>query len=739
MPAFPFYKQLDGMDCGPSCLRMIAKYYGKAYSLQYLREKSRINREGVSIQGISEAAESIGFKTMGVMLTFDKLVEEAPLPCIVHWEQEHFIVIHDIKESSSLFGRQTKGKKIYYADPKSGLGIYTENDFLKGWLSTTRNEKMGTALLLEPSPTIHEEIEETSTHHITLEKLFAYLKGYKKLLTQLGLGLLAGCILQMVFPFLTQSIVDIGINNQNLNFVYLVLAAQLMLFAGRTFVDIVRSWILLHISSRINVSLLSGFLTKLMRLPISFFDTKMFGDIMQRFSDHHRIESFLTSTTLETLFSIVNILVFGIVLAVYYLPIFGIFITGTLLYCVWIVLFQKKRRLLDYRNFAVEARNQSSLIQLIQGITEIKLANIELKKRWEWEKIQAQLFKLNIKSLALSQYQQAGAFFLNEGKNILITFLSAKAVIEGQLTLGEMLAIQYIIGQLNAPVEQLIRFFQTMQDAQISIERMNEIHRIADEEPYNHTKANQLPIQRSLTISNLTFQYPGTLEPVLKNIHLHIPEGMITAIVGMSGSGKTTLLKLLLKVYEPSTGKISIGENNLSNISQRTWRNECGVVMQDGFLFSDTIAHNIALSEEYPNDEQLLKAVQLANIQSYIDSLPLGFQTKIGMEGNSISQGQKQRILIARAVYKNPSFVFLDEATNALDTDNESNIMRNLEQFFIGRTVLIVAHRLSTVRNADKIIVLHQGEIAEEGTHEELIHRKGKYFTLVKNQLELGN
>jgi len=503
-------------------------------------------------------------------------------------------------------------------------------------------------------------------------------------------------------------------------------------------VGFIRSWILLHISTRINISLLSDFFIKLMKLPLSFFDTKLFGDLMQRIHDHRRIETFLTNSSLDSIFSLFNLLVFGAVLAFYNLAIFLIFLLGTVLYAGWVVLFLNQRKKLDVKRFEAESKNQSGLVQLIQGMQEIKLANSERQKRWEWERVQAGLFKLNQRGMALNQYQQAGALFLNEGKNIFITFLAAKAVIEGQLTVGAMLAVQYIIGQLNSPIEQLIYFLQSMQDAQLSLGRLNEIHQLSDEEPVNQLTIAQLPEDKSLILRKVNFTYSGTNERVLQYIDLHIPEGKTTAIVGMSGSGKTTLLKLLLKFYTPSSGEIRVGEANLSNLSHQLWRSECGVVMQDGFIFSDTIAPNIAVGEERPDTQKLLHAVKVANIQSFIESLPLGYNTKIGMEGNGISQGQKQRILIARAVYKDPAFLFFDEATNALDAENESVIMRNLEEFFLGRTVVVVAHRLSTVRNADQIVVLHKGKIAEQGTHEELTCFRGDYYRLVKNQLELG-
>ncbi|RDB05079.1 peptidase domain-containing ABC transporter [Runella aurantiaca] len=782
MKSFPFYKQLDAMDCGPTCLRMVAKYHGQSYGVQPLRAAAEIGKEGVNLLGIAQAAESIGFKTLGVKVTLQKLLEEAPLPCIVHWGQNHFVVVYG-KGIGALSSMRRKGgdvtpRGIEVADPAAGLLTYTYKEFESKWATTVVDgEKVGVALLLEPSPKFFQDPLSLSGRgddsqragdrgKIGLPYLFGYLWRYKGLISQLGLGLLVGSILQLVLPFLTQSVVDVGIQTRNLHFITLVLTAQVMLFVGRVSVDFIRSWVLIHISTRINLNILSDFLTKLLKLPLSFFDTKLTGDILQRIGDHHRIEQFLTGTSLNTLFSLFNLVVFSVVLAYYNLSIFGVFLIGSVLYALWVTIFLRYRRQLDHKRFALASQNQSSLIQLITGVQEIKLNNAEHLKRWQWENLQVRQFKLSMKGLALGQYQQAGALFLNEGKNIAITFLAATAVVNGQMTLGGMMALQYIIGQLNSPVEQLVQFMQQWQDAQISLERLNEIHKLEDEDkPASQGLiyaqlltggGGEKGMPRGIGVTNLTFTYPGAgNEPVLKNINLHIPAGKITAIVGTSGSGKTTLLKLLLKFYEPQMGEINFAHSSLSGegsfhgklslkqISHRQWRSQCGTVLQDGFIFSDTIANNIAVGDEVPNVHKLLHAVHVANIQSFIEELPLGYNTKIGAEGNGISQGQKQRLLIARAVYKNPDYLFFDEATNALDANNESVIMRNLDEFFKGgptgrRTVIVVAHRLSTVKNADQIVVLEKGEIAEIGTHVELVQKRGKYFELVSNQLELA-
>jgi len=728
MSKFPFFKQYDAMDCGPSCLRMIAAFYGKTYSLQKLRQLAHITREGVSLLGLSEAAEAIGFRTIGARITLAQLAE-APKPCMVHWDQEHFVVVHNYRKGV-----------VHVADPAFGLIKYPEEEFKKHWLATVRQgEQKGICLLLEPTPTFFG-LESEEADRGNLRYLLKYLRPHRKLVAQLVLGFLAGSIIQLIFPFLTQSIVDVGINTQDINFIYLILAAQMMLFFSRMTVDFIRSWILLHISTRINISIISDFLIKLMKMPIGFFDTKMIGDLLQRIGDHKRIERFLTSQSLGVLFSVFNIVIFSIVLVIYNVPIFLIFFFGSLLYIGWIFLFLRKRRELDYKRFVQLSDNQSKLIQLINGMQEIKLNNYERQKRWEWERIQARLFKVNVKSLSIQQYQQAGSVFINESKNIVITVLAATAVVNGHMTLGMMLAVQYIIGQMNSPLDQLIEFMQVSQDAKISLERLGEIHNQKDEEQGQTEKLDTLPISSDIVISDLVFQYEGPSSPkVLDNINLVVPRGKVTAIVGTSGSGKTTLVKLMLGFYPPVSGSIRIGDAELAAYKQHWWRAKCGAVMQDGFIFSDTIANNITVGDEVVDKQRLNYAVRMANIQEYIEALPLKYNTKIGPEGIGLSQGQKQRILIARAIYKNPEFIFFDEATNALDANNEKVILENLDEFFSGKTVVVVAHRLSTVKNAHQIVVLEKGNIVEMGNHEELTQKKGAYYHLVKNQLELGN
>lgn len=726
---FPTYIQADYKDCGPTCLKIIAKFYGKVLNIQTLRTLSETNRDGSNLLFLSDAAEKIGFRSLGVKLDLNKL-QEAPLPCILHWNKEHYVVLYKIKKN-----------KYYISDPAIGLIEYNKEEFLKFWIGNNSDENTneGIALLLEPTPKFNQsefDVEDDKSFGFNL--LFKYIVPYKSYVLQLVFGLLAGSLLQLIFPFLTQSVVDVGIKNQNIHFIYIVLFAQLFLFLGKTALELIRSWILLHLSARINIALISDFFIKLMNLPISFFDVRMTGDIMQRINDHHRIERILTTSSLNVLFSVINMFIMGGVLAYYNLKIFAVFFLGSFCYFLWVILFLKRREKLDYKRFSEVSQEQSKVIELINGMQEIKLHNAEKQKRWGWEYIQARLFRVSMKGLVLEQTQSIGSNFINELKNIIIIFLSAKLVIDGTITLGMMMAISSIVGGLNGPIVQLISFIREAQDAKISLARLSEIHEKEDETQQEDSQTDEIPENNDIIIKNLSFKYTGSDVNVLDDLNLTIPANKITAIVGTSGSGKTTLMKLLLKFYEPNQGEISVHKTALKNIAQKTWRNHVGTVMQEGYIFSDTIANNIAIGVTNIDKERLKYASDVANIKDFIEDYPLGFNTKIGMEGIGMSTGQKQRLLIARAVYKNPEMLFFDEATSALDANNEKVIMEKLNFFFKDKTVVVIAHRLSTVMNADQIVVLEKGKIVEVGNHQELVNLQGSYFELVKNQLQLG-
>lgn len=729
-----YFPQYDKMDCGPTCLRMISKYYGKYYSLQTLRKKCCISREGVSMLGISDAAESIGFHSCGIRCTINELAGNATLPCILHWNNNHFVVLYSIKKAyhSNYF--------FYIVDPNSGFSKYNQKEFERCWCNMINgNERSGLALLLTPNSDF-KQIDDEPEHTTKRDLLFfaRYLLPYKGQFAQLLFGMALGSLIQMSFPFLTQAMVDIGIGDHNLGFITLVLIAQLALFLSQLAVGFLRSWIMLHINSRIDIALISDFLMKLMKMPLHYFDTKMTGDIMQRIGDHSRIKSFLMGNTVSILFSIINFFIFAGILGYYHPLILLIFLCGNTLHVVWILSFMRFRRELDIKRFNQSAGEQSKIIQLIQGMQEIKLNNCERQKRWEWEHIQVKLFKINVRGLSVGQIQQAGSSFFTQTTNIIVSFIAAKAVVDGQMTLGMMMSLTYIIGQVAAPIGEFIGFAQSFQDAKISLERLNEVHNQVDEEQNIESKLTHLPTNCDIHLKDVTFSYSGAdRDYALDGVSLTIPANKVTAIVGASGSGKTTIIKLLQGFYEPLRGQITIGNSPLSLINPHLWRSKAGSVMQESFIFSDTIARNIAIATDEIDLDRLHHAVKVANIEDYINSLPLGYSTKIGMEGNGLSAGQRQRILIARAVYKNPEFIFFDEATNSLDANNESIIMDNLQSFYRGKTVIVVAHRLSTVRHADKIVVLDHGKVIEEGTHEELTARRGAYYKLVKNQLEL--
>ena len=733
--SFPHYQQQEAVDCGPTCLRMIAKHYGKVYSAEMLRKHSYISREGVSMLGISDAVEYIGFHTLGVKITFEQLVRDGTYPCILHWNQNHFVVCYRIKK------RRDGDYDIYISDPATQKLCFNRKEFLKCWISTKeKGHDCGTALMLEPGVEFGEREDDIETGKHSLGYFLRYLKPYKSQFVQLMMGLLVGSVLQLIFPFLTQAMVDWGIEGGDMNVITLILIAQLVLFVVQLSVGYIRSWIMLHVSSRINIALISDFLMKLMSMPLHFFDTKRTGDIMQRIGDHGRIKSLLMGNSLNMVFSIVNFFVFTAVLGYYNLTILGIFAVGNTLYVLWVLYFMRYRRELDIKRFYQASTEQSKMIQMIQGMQDIKLNNCEKQQRWEWERIQVKLFKISVRGLAIGQVQQTGSAFFNQSTNILTTYIAARAVVNGEMTLGMMMSLTYILGQVSAPIRDFISFAQKWQDAKISLERLNEIHAQEDEEHDIDMKMSRLPKNRSIEIKNLAFSYSGAeRDYAVKDINLSIPEQKVTALVGESGCGKSTLIKLLQGFYTPNSGSIRVGGMPLNAINPHLWRSRTGSVMQESFIFSDTIARNIALDTDEIDVERMYDAAILANADEFISAMPMGYNTKIGMEGNGVSQGQRQRILIARAIYKNPEYLFFDEATNALDATNERLIMNNLYDFYKGKTVVVAAHRLSTVMNADQIVVMKKGRIVEVGTHRELVERRGEYYALVKNQLELGN
>ena len=725
--------QHDSMQCGIACLQMVCKYFGREYSLDSLSKLCFATTEGVSMLGINEAANTLGLHTISARVT-TTMLGKAPLPSILHWDQNHFVVLYKVK----------KGKKFYVADPGKGLVTYGLDEFKQHWISTKSNgEDKGIAMFLETTPaffTYKMEDEEHIKEKRSFRFLFGYVKKYRKYFGQIILGLIVGSLLQLVLPFLTQSIVDVGIKNQDIGFVWLILLGQLMLTVSRTAIDFIRRWLLLHISLRINISLVSDFFIKLLKLPMSFFDTKLMGDLMQRMNDHSRVNNFLTQQTLNITFAMLTFVVFSVVLFFYNKLVFVIFLLGSILYGAWMTLFLKRRKVLDYELFEQQAINNNKTYEFITSMQEIKLQDCEQRRRWEWEDTQAELFGVQMKSLKLQQTQEAGSIFINEVKNIIITVVAATAVIHGQMTLGMMLAVQYIIGQLNSPVEQLMNFFYSLQDVKISLERINEIHQMDDENGKVGLQTSIEDKSEGIDIKDIMFKYdPHALRKTIDDVNIHIPQGKVTAIVGASGSGKTTLIRLMLGYYPVLEGQINIGNTNINKLNKKWWRRQCGVVMQDGVIFSESIARNIAVDDGDIDKERLLKAAEIACIKEYVMALPLKFNTKIGRDGVGLSQGQKQRILIARAVYKNPDYIFLDEATNSLDANNERSIVENLDKFYKGKTVVIVAHRLSTVKNADQIVVIDHGKVVEEGNHESLTAKRGAYYNLVKNQLELGN
>lgn len=726
---FYFYKQHDSMQCGAACLAMICAYYKKKYPIEQIAQLCRVASSGVSVKGIADAASQLGLESFVGYFSLEQL-QNIPLPCIIHWNQNHFVVLYQIKKSGY----------VYIADPGKGKVRYSIREFKKHWINSyIDKQEFGVALLLNPTNRFGNIVENYSQKR-SLNFILDYIKQYNRYFKLIIIGLFLGCILQFIMPFLTQLIVDVGVKNKDIDFIWIVLLGEFMIVVGCTFTDFIRRWLLLHISMRINISLVSDFLIKLMKLPMSFFDARLLGDILQRINDHERVQIFLTTQAMNMVFSILTFMVFSIVMCMYNTTIFIVFLLGSLIYILWLTLFFKRRKIIDYELFEQQAINHSKTYQLITSIQEIKLQNCERRRRWEWEDIQADLFAVQMKSLKLQQSQEAGSIFINEVKNITVTVLAATSVINEQMTLGAMLAIQYIIGQLNSPVEQFMNFIYSLQDVRISLDRINEIHSLENEEHGEKNIDSFKSNDKTIIINDVNFRYDiHSIKNTLEGISIKIPSGKITAIVGSSGSGKTTLIKLILGYYPVMNGYINIAGYNINKYNLKWWRKQCGVVMQDGIIFSESIARNIAVDDEDIDVQKLKQASKIANIYDYIMSLPLQYDTIIGVDGGiGLSQGQRQRILIARAIYKDPPFIFLDEATNALDAKNERIIVENLNKFYKGRTVVIVAHRLSTVKNADQIIVLDKGEVVEIGNHVSLIKEQGVYYNLVKNQLELG-
>ena len=729
---FPLDKQLDMMDCGPASLKMISKYYGKYYSLQYLRDLCGNTREGVSLAGISHGAEVIGLRSLAAHCSTQDLIDKVPLPIIIHWDNSHFVVLYDIKE------KLNNKANFYVADPARGYVTYDKNEFEDKWIKRNENKTSGIALILEPQADFKQrQAGEKAERGRNLENIMGYFLPYKKSFLYLGIVMLLITAMQAVLPFISKAVIDVGIQTQDVSFINIVLIANLALIVSITLSSAVRDWILQHMSSRINIALISDYLIKLMKLPVSFFENKMLGDILQRANDHERIRSFILNNSLNLVFSSLTFAIFGVVLLIFNKIIFWIFLFGSILYILWVMCFLKLRKKLDWDYFELNAKNQSYWVETIGAIQDIKINNYEQTKRWKWEGIQARLFKVNLRMLGINNVQNLGASFIDSVKNLLITFFCAKAVIAGEITFGVMISTQFIIGMLNGPVQQLISFMVGFQFAQISFMRLNEVQTLKDEDEDTGNNDMELTGDKSLVLNNVSFQYSAVSPLILKNINLIIPEGKVTAIVGDSGSGKSTLLKLLLRIYKPSYGEILIGGMNINNIGLRQWREKCGAVMQDGKIFNDTILNNIILNDEKPDNNKLRNAVAAANIGYEIEQLPLSYQTKVGENGRALSGGQKQRVLIARALYKNPDILFFDEATNALDTINEQKITAALDEVFHGKTVIVVAHRLSTIRKSDQIVVMRDGQIVEVGDHEALMQRRGRYFQLVESQSEI--
>lgn len=721
--SFPIDRQMDSQDCGPACLKMIAKYFGRFYSLQYLRDKCSIGKNGVSMLDLSNGAESIGLRTLAVKITIDQLVTDIPLPVILYWKESHYIVVY-----------KTSKKSVYVADPAKGIIKYSKEEFVEGWY--LNEESIGVALAVEPTADFRKTEKQKEISAKYFSSILSYFMPYKQSFGVVFFIMLIVTLLQGILPFISKAVIDVGIKTHDIKFINMILFGNVAILFSITIFNVIRDWVLLHVTSRVNISMISDYLIKLMNLPVAFFENKLLGDILQRAQDHERIRNFIMNNFLSLVFSILTFIIFGLILLWYSSTIFWVFMAGSVLYVGWVLIFLHVRKKLDWEYFEIMSKDQSFWVETITAIDDIKIANYEKQRRWKWEEIQAQLYFINKKVMSITNAQNLGSQFIDNIKNMAIVFLCALAVIKGEITFGVMISTQFILGMLNAPLASFINFIISAQYAKISFMRMNEIKQLPDEsEMLNASESVILPEGLDVKLSNVAFQYSSSSNPVLKNINLIIPEGKVTAIVGGSGSGKSTLLKLLLRLYKTSYGNITVGGVNMNNINLHQWRSMCGVVMQDGKMFSDTVLNNIVLDDDKIDYEKVRKVCKIAQIDSEIDQMPKGYNTKIGENGRGLSGGQKQRILIARALYREPKFLFLDEATNALDGVNEQKVVAALKESFIKKTVIVVAHRLSTIKSADQIVVLDNGYIVEVGSHEQLItYQHGIYTQLVASQ-----
>ena len=720
---FPVEYQMDSQDCGPACLKIIAKHFGKFYSLQSLRDKCGITKEGVSLLDLSTGAESLGLRTLAIKCTIDDVVNSVPFPAIIFWKDSHFVVVYHANK-----------KYIWVSDPAKGRIKYTHEELKKGWYQ--KGAKQGVLLAIEPTAEFKDSKAEREQRKNTFSSILKYFTPYQRNFILIFVIMLLVTALQGMLPFISKAVIDVGIKTSDVNFINMVLIGNISILLSVMIFNVIRDWILMHITARVNIALISDYLIKLMKLPVTFFENKLLGDILQRAQDHERIRSFIMNNSLSLIFSILTFVVFSIILLIYNAIIFYIFISGSFLYAGWVLLFLNIRKKMDWEYFELLSKNQSYWVETVSSIQDIKIYNYEKHRRWKWEEIQARLYHVNKRVLAITNAQNLGAQFIESIKNMGIVFFCATAVIKGEITFGVMISTQFIIGMLNGPLVQFINFIVSAQYAKISFLRINEIKQLEDEEELLSVGSTTiLPENKSLILDNVNFQYTVNSPLVLHNIYLHIPENKVTAIVGGSGCGKSTLLKLLVRLYKPSYGDIKMDKMNVNAINLRQWRSMCGVVMQDGKIFSDTILNNIVLDDEHIDYEQLRKVCRIAQIEDEINAMPKGFETNIGENGRGLSGGQKQRLLIARALYRNPQYLFLDEATNALDTINEKKIVEALNNAFLQRTVIVVAHRLSTIRNADQIVVLDKGYIVEVGNHDSLMERKGHYFQMIASQM----